>query len=129
MAEQQIIKYAPQWNNITVDNVLSGNYSSTKQVTFIQQLLTYSLITGTEVDIGEIIYSDLDPSKVTDIELMTHMIAINNQRDSVSPLPLAIKLKKGKSQTVISTLPKSQGPEASGALSKKSKRPVQKATH
>nr|GEU98510.1 hypothetical protein [Tanacetum cinerariifolium] len=39
--------------------VLGGNYSSTKKVNSIQQLLAYSLITGTEVDIGEIIYSDL----------------------------------------------------------------------
>ncbi|GJY85607.1 hypothetical protein Tco_0499633 [Tanacetum coccineum] len=39
--------------------VLGGNYSSTEQFNSIQQLLAYSLITGTEVDIGEIIYSDL----------------------------------------------------------------------
>ncbi|GJQ89586.1 hypothetical protein Tco_0000725 [Tanacetum coccineum] len=65
MAEQQTIKYAPQWTNMTVDNmifqtnnvVLGGNYSSTEQVNSIQQLLAYSLITGTEVDIGEIIYN------------------------------------------------------------------------
>ncbi|GJU42366.1 hypothetical protein Tco_1195323 [Tanacetum coccineum] len=118
-----------------VIQVLGGNYSSTEQVNSIQQLLAYCLITGTEVDIGEIIYSDLvtkllnksslkyvsyprfiscalqvllgsdytqdekfgflpgipsnsnftkDPSKVTDIELMTHMIAINNHKDSVA---------------------------------------------
>ncbi|GJY60715.1 retrovirus-related pol polyprotein from transposon TNT 1-94 [Tanacetum coccineum] len=41
--------------------VLGGNYSSTEQVNSIQQLLAYSLITRTEVDIGEIIYSDLGP--------------------------------------------------------------------
>ncbi|GJS52895.1 hypothetical protein Tco_0626257 [Tanacetum coccineum] len=156
--------------------VLGGNYSSTEQVNSIQQLLAFSLITGTEV-IGEIIYSDLvtkllnksrlkyvsyprfisyalqvllgldytqdkkfgflppilstsnftkDPSKVTDIELTSHMIAVNNQRESVSPPPLAAKSKKGKSQTVTTTLPKSQGPEASEALSKKSKRPKSK---
>nr|GEU54978.1 uncharacterized mitochondrial protein AtMg00810-like [Tanacetum cinerariifolium] len=39
--------------------VLDGNYSYTKQVNSIQQLLANSLITWTEVDIGEIIYSDL----------------------------------------------------------------------
>nr|GEW28082.1 retrovirus-related Pol polyprotein from transposon TNT 1-94 [Tanacetum cinerariifolium] len=145
-----------------------------EQVNSIQQLLAYSLITGTEVDIWEIIYNDLvtkilnnsrrkyisyprfiscalqvllsseytqdkifgflplilsnsnftkDLSKVTDIELTAHMIALNNRRDSVSPPLLASKTKKGKSQTVTSTLPKSQGPEALGALSKKSKRP------
>ncbi|GJV13323.1 hypothetical protein Tco_1354864, partial [Tanacetum coccineum] len=93
---------------------------------------------------GEIIYSDLDekfgflpgilsnsnftkdPSKVTDIELTAYMIVVNNQKDSVSPLPLAAKLKKGKSQIVTLTLPKSQGPEVLGALSKKIKRPKSK---
>ncbi|GJR51838.1 hypothetical protein Tco_1402359 [Tanacetum coccineum] len=39
-----------------VPEVLEGNYSSTEQVNSIQQLLAYSLITGIEVDIGEIIY-------------------------------------------------------------------------
>nr|GEX92275.1 hypothetical protein [Tanacetum cinerariifolium] len=67
-----------------------------------------------------------DPSKVTDIELTAHMVVVNNRRDSVSPPPLATKPKKGKSQTVTSTLPKSQGLEASGALSKKSKIPKSK---
>nr|GEV53406.1 hypothetical protein [Tanacetum cinerariifolium] len=42
-----------------VISVLDGNYSSTEQVNSIQQLLAYSLITWTEVDIREIIYSDL----------------------------------------------------------------------
>ncbi|GJX46498.1 hypothetical protein Tco_0271688 [Tanacetum coccineum] len=67
-----------------------------------------------------------DPSKFTDIELTAYMIAVNNLRDSVSPPPLAPKLKKGKSQTVTPTLPKSQGPEASGALFKKRKKPKSK---
>ncbi|GJZ11858.1 retrovirus-related pol polyprotein from transposon TNT 1-94 [Tanacetum coccineum] len=153
------------------------NYSSTKQVNSIQRLLAYCLITGTEVDIGEIIYSDLitkllnksrlkyvsyprfiscalqvllgsdytqdekfrflpgilsnsnftkDPSKVTNIELTANMIAVNDQKDLVSPLTLAAKPKKGKSQTVTPTLPKSQGSEVPGALSKKSKRPKSK---
>ncbi|GKA82360.1 hypothetical protein Tco_0789108 [Tanacetum coccineum] len=106
--------------------VLGGNYSFTEQVNSIQQLLAYSLITRTEVDIGEIIYSDLDPSKVTDIELTAHVIAINNRRDAVSPPPLVAKPKKGESQTVALTLPKSQGLEASGALSKKRKKPKSK---
>ncbi|GJX81374.1 hypothetical protein Tco_0330855 [Tanacetum coccineum] len=87
--------------------VLGGNYSSTKQVNFIQQFITYSLITATKIDIGEIIYSDLD---------------------SVSPLPLSTKKKKKKTQTVTPTLPKSQGPKASGALSKKRKEPKPEKT-
>nr|GEV68825.1 retrovirus-related Pol polyprotein from transposon TNT 1-94 [Tanacetum cinerariifolium] len=67
-----------------------------------------------------------DPSKVTGIELTAHMITVNNQKDSVSLLPLSIKPKKGKSQTMTPTLPKSQGSESFGALSKKSKRPKSK---
>nr|GEW78914.1 hypothetical protein [Tanacetum cinerariifolium] len=64
-----------------------------------------------------------DPSKVTKIELTAHMIAVNNQRDSVSPPSLFAKPKKGKYQTMTPTLPKSQGLEALGALSKKRKNP------
>ncbi|GJS35288.1 hypothetical protein Tco_0533670 [Tanacetum coccineum] len=127
-----------------VIQVLGENYSSTEQVNSIQQLITYSLITRTKVDIGEIIYSGLnenfgylpsimsnfnfskDPSKVTEIELMAHMIDVNNQKDSVSPLPLSAKKKKGKTQTMTPTIPKSQGLEASGALSKKRKQPKPK---
>ncbi|GJV22337.1 hypothetical protein Tco_1371357 [Tanacetum coccineum] len=115
MAEQRPIKYAPQWTNMTVDNVIFQtnnvvgsrmNYSSTEQVNSIQQLLAYNLITGTEVDIGEIIYSDLDPSKVTDIELTAHMIAVNNRRDSMSLPPLAAKPKKGN--LLVGTIPDPQ---------------------
>ncbi|GKC19666.1 retrovirus-related pol polyprotein from transposon TNT 1-94 [Tanacetum coccineum] len=162
-----------------VIQVLGENYSSIEQVNSIQQLITYSLITGTKVDIEEIIYSDhvtkllnrsrlryvsyprfiscaleallgleytqdenfgylpgilsnsnisKDPSKVTEIELTTHMITVNNQKDSVSPLPLSAKKKKGKSQSVTPTLPKSQGPKAFGALYKKRKQPKPKKT-
>ncbi|GJZ74229.1 hypothetical protein Tco_0638375 [Tanacetum coccineum] len=56
------------------------------------------------------------------------MIVVNNRKDSVSPPPLVAKPKKAKPQTVASTLPKSQGPEASGALSKKRKQPKPKRT-
>nr|GEU85646.1 hypothetical protein [Tanacetum cinerariifolium] len=159
--------------------VLCENYSSTKQVNSIQQLLAYRLITKTEVDIGEIIYNDIvnkllnksklkyvsyprfisctlqvllgydytqdvkfgslhgilsnsnftkDPSKVFNIELTAHMIVVNNHKDSVSPPPLYLKQKKGKSQTVTPTLPKSQGPEAFETLFKKRKLPKPKKT-
>ncbi|GKC35550.1 hypothetical protein Tco_1047934 [Tanacetum coccineum] len=129
-----------------VIQVLDENYSSTKQVNSIQQPITYSLIIGTKVDIGEIIYSDLDekfryplgilsnsnfskdPSKVTEIELTAHMVAVNNQKDSVSPLPLSGNKKKVKSQIVTPTLPKSQGPKTSRALFKKIKQPKPKKT-
>nr|GFB02072.1 hypothetical protein [Tanacetum cinerariifolium] len=51
------------------------------------------------------------------------MIAVNNRKDSVSPPRLVTKPKKGKSWTVAPTLPKSQGPEDSGALPKKRTKP------
>ncbi|GJR50531.1 retrovirus-related pol polyprotein from transposon TNT 1-94, partial [Tanacetum coccineum] len=115
--------------------VLGRNYSSTEQVNSIQQLITYSLITGTKDEKfgylpGILSNSNFskDPSTVTKIELTAHMIAVNNKKDSVSPLPLFAKKKKGKSQTVTPTLPNSQCPEASRALSKKRKQPKPKKT-
>nr|GEZ65517.1 hypothetical protein [Tanacetum cinerariifolium] len=137
MAEQQTIKYAPQWNNMTMDNVHSRNYSFTEQVNFIQQLLAYSLIIGTEIDIGEIIYSDLvtkllNKSRLKYVSYPRFILCAlqvllgpdyTQDKNLVSPPPLAAKPKKGKSQIVTSTSPKSQDPEASGVLSKKSKRP------
>ncbi|GJS58915.1 hypothetical protein Tco_0653699 [Tanacetum coccineum] len=47
---------------------------------------------------------------------------------SVSPLTFSPKKKKGKPQSVTQTLPNSQGPETSGALSEKRKRPKSKKT-
>nr|GEV28699.1 hypothetical protein [Tanacetum cinerariifolium] len=151
MAEQQTIKYASQWTDMSVDNVifktnnvvLDGNYSFTEQVNSIQQLLAYSLITRTEVDIEEIIYSDLvtkllNKSRLKYV-LYPRFIFFALQvllgfeytqdkkiRDSVSLPPLVAKPKKGKSQTVAPTLPMSQDPEASGALSKKRTKPKSK---
>nr|GEV64300.1 hypothetical protein [Tanacetum cinerariifolium] len=75
---------------------------------------------------GNYSFTEQDQSKVTEFEMTAYMIAVNNPKDSVSPPPLVAKPKKGKSQTVTSTLPKSQGPEALGALSKKGKRPKSK---
>nr|GEV39589.1 hypothetical protein [Tanacetum cinerariifolium] len=184
MAKQQTIKYAPQWNNMTMDNVifqtnnvvgnfnylpnvptykpimkflrncllynaftncpsvvyqnflrefwstavafdpflstdepekcplkeflikvLNENYSSTKQVNSIQQLLAYSLIIRIRVDIEEIIYNDLGVSVSTSF---------------------GCKDKKGKSRSMALTLPKSQGLDASEVLSKKRTKPKSK---
>ncbi|GKE05084.1 hypothetical protein Tco_1397102 [Tanacetum coccineum] len=140
-----------------VIQVLGENYSSTEHINSIQHMIAYYLITGRKVDIGEINYNDLvtnltssdytpfetfgsshtilsnsnfskDPSKVIKIELTTPMIAVNNQKDSVSPLPFSRKKKKVKSQTVTPTLPKSQGLKASGTLSTKRQNPKSKKT-
>ncbi|GKA18768.1 hypothetical protein Tco_0698683 [Tanacetum coccineum] len=139
----------------------------------------YCLLTGTKVDIGEIIYSDLvtkltnksrqkyvsytrfascalevllgleythdasfrssptilsnsnflkDPSKVTLIELTAFMVAVNNNEKSENLFPFFVKKKKGKSQTVTTTLLQSQGPEASVTLPQKRKKPKSKKT-
>ncbi|GJT74943.1 putative reverse transcriptase domain-containing protein [Tanacetum coccineum] len=64
-----------------------------------------------------------DPSKVTLIELTASIIAVNNHETLVSTLLFSIKRKKKKFQTVTQTLPKSQGPEAPRALSKKRTKP------
>lgn len=128
-------------------------------------LMAYSLITGTEINMGEIIYSDLitkllsktrntcmsyprfiscalerlldsdntkdvkigftynilspshfkkDPAQVHLIALTDHMIFVINHADSVSPPPLSLKKKGGKSQTATPTLPKLQDSETSG---------------
>nr|GEV49017.1 retrovirus-related Pol polyprotein from transposon TNT 1-94 [Tanacetum cinerariifolium] len=124
---------------IFVIQVLGGNYSSTKQVNFIQQLLDYYLITSTKVDIGEINYSDLVTKLLNKFRLryisyprfiscsLQVLLGFDySQDDSVSLLPLSAKPKKGKSQTMTPTLPKSQGPESFRALSKKGKRPKSK---
>ncbi|GJZ25780.1 ty3-gypsy retrotransposon protein [Tanacetum coccineum] len=46
----------------------------------------------------------------------------------VTPLPFSVKKKKKISQTVTPTLPKSQGPEASGSLPQKRNKPKSKKT-
>ncbi|GJV29048.1 hypothetical protein Tco_1385496 [Tanacetum coccineum] len=47
-----------------------------------------------------------DPSKVTEFELTTSMIAVNNQEHSLSPLPFSRNKKKGKSQTMSKLNPR-----------------------
>ncbi|GKA45485.1 hypothetical protein Tco_0738281 [Tanacetum coccineum] len=116
-----------------VIQVLGRNYSSTKQVNSIQQLLAYCLITGTEVDIWEIIYSDL----VTKLLNKSRLKYVSYPRFISCALQVLLgsdytqdenfrKKKKGKYQTVTSTLPQSQGPEALGEISKKRQKPKSK---
>nr|GEX62990.1 copia protein [Tanacetum cinerariifolium] len=93
--------------------LLGSDYTQDEKFGFLPGILSNSNFTK-------------DPSKVTDIKMKAHIIAVNNQKDSMSLLLLAAKPKKGKSLTVTPTLPKSQGLEVSRALSKKSKRPKSK---
>nr|GEV78437.1 hypothetical protein [Tanacetum cinerariifolium] len=100
-----------------VIQVLDGNYSFIEQVNSIQQLLAYSLITGTEVDIGEIIYSDLVTKQLFKSRLKYGL--------SVST-SFGCKTKERDVLNCNFNLTQVTGPEASGALSKKSKRPMSK---
>nr|GEX27156.1 retrovirus-related Pol polyprotein from transposon TNT 1-94 [Tanacetum cinerariifolium]GEX28021.1 retrovirus-related Pol polyprotein from transposon TNT 1-94 [Tanacetum cinerariifolium] len=109
------IKYIlyPRFISYALQVLLGSEYTQDKKIRFLPPVLSnFNFIK--------------DLSKVTDIELTSHMIIENNQRDSLSPPPLVAKPKKGKSQTVAPILPKSQGPEASGALSKKRTKPKSK---
>ncbi|GJT86669.1 hypothetical protein Tco_1068386 [Tanacetum coccineum] len=129
-------------NPILLDNthVLSENYSFTKQVNSIQQLIAYCLLTRTKVDIGEIIYSDLitrftnksrqryvSYPRFVSCALEVLLSSDYTQDESFGspptilmiPLPFTVKKKKGKSQTMTPTLPQSQGPEASEEPEKK----------
>ncbi|GKA02591.1 hypothetical protein Tco_0675372 [Tanacetum coccineum] len=87
-----------------VVQVLGGNYSSTEQVNLIQQLFAYYLLTGTKVDIGEIIYSDL----VTRLTNKSRQIYVSYPRSVLCALAV--------------------GPEALGLLLYKRKKPKSKKT-
>nr|GEU30165.1 hypothetical protein [Tanacetum cinerariifolium] len=104
-------------------HVLRGNYSSTEQVNLIKQLFAYCLLTETKGSdesfrSSPTILSNLnfskDSSKVTPIKLKTFMGAVNNCENLVTPLPFTVKKKKREVSYCGSTLPQSQGLEASG---------------
>ncbi|GKD83252.1 hypothetical protein Tco_1350091, partial [Tanacetum coccineum] len=122
-----------------VIQVLGGNYSSTKQVNSIQQLIEYCLTTRTKVDIGEIIYSDL----VTRLTNKSRQKYVSYRRFVLCALEVLLvieytqdknfkslsnKEKKTKSHTVSKPKPKTQGPEASGILPQKRKKPKTQKT-
>ncbi|GJU35009.1 hypothetical protein Tco_1183363 [Tanacetum coccineum] len=96
-----------------VIQALGGNYSSTEQINSIQQMITYCLMTGTKVDIGDIIYS----AQYTQDEKFRSLPGI-----LMSPLPFSGKKKKGKSHSMSKAKPTTQGPEASGTLPQKRKK-------
>ncbi|GKE82863.1 hypothetical protein Tco_1552863, partial [Tanacetum coccineum] len=148
MAEQQTIKYAPQWNNMTVDNVtfqtnnVVGNFNYPPNVPAYKPIINFLLncpLKKAFTNCPSAVYQNFlrefwstavayDPFPSTDETEQRPLreFLIKFLKDSVSPLPLAAKPKKGKSQTVTLTLPKSQGPEVLGALSMKCKRPKSK---
>ncbi|GKA45645.1 hypothetical protein Tco_0738441, partial [Tanacetum coccineum] len=125
-----------------VIQVLCGYYSSTEQVKSIQQLIAYCLFIGIKVDIGDIIYSDL----------ITRLINKSRQKYVSYPrfVSCALKVLLGyyytqdesfrSSPTILSNSNFSKdpskvtpieltafiGPEASGSLPQKRKKPKSK---
>nr|GEY83945.1 hypothetical protein [Tanacetum cinerariifolium] len=81
-----------------VIQVLSRNYSSTEHVNSIQQLITYSLITGIKVDIGEIIYSDL-VTKLLNKSRLRYVSYGHEASKALSKKRKQPKLKKTPSET------------------------------
>ncbi|GKD06495.1 hypothetical protein Tco_1181469, partial [Tanacetum coccineum] len=112
--------------------ILGGNYSSTEQINSIQQMIGYCLITGSEVDIEEIIYSDL----ITKLLSKSRLKYVSYPRFISCALEVLLEefsvsttffwKEKEKSRTVTLTLPQSQGLEASGTLPQKRKKPKSK---
>ncbi|GJY13299.1 hypothetical protein Tco_0382608 [Tanacetum coccineum] len=104
--------------------VLGGNHSSTEQINSSPQLIVFSLLTGTKIDIREIIYNDV----------LTRLMAKSRQKYVSYPRFISLspseKKRKTKTQTVTVTKPKpkSHGPEASEALCKKGKKAKTKNT-
>ncbi|GJY51869.1 retrovirus-related pol polyprotein from transposon TNT 1-94, partial [Tanacetum coccineum] len=96
--------------DIQFSTVLCARYqSNTKEshLTVVKRILMYLKVAMSLAEAEYVAAAGCcDPSKVIDIELTAHMIDVNNRMDSVSLPPLVAKPKKGKSQTVASTLPK-----------------------
>ncbi|GKC00653.1 hypothetical protein Tco_0986789, partial [Tanacetum coccineum] len=114
MSRQKYVSY-PRFISCALEVLLGSNYTQDENFRSSLAILSNSNFSK-------------DPSKVTPIELTTFIIVVNNRETSVSPLPFSVKKNKAKSQTVTLTLPKSQGLEASRALSRNRNKPKSKKT-
>ncbi|GJU35900.1 hypothetical protein Tco_1184254 [Tanacetum coccineum] len=83
--------------------------------TWFPMMMVFSLLKGTKIDIGKIIYTDLITRLLeTPRKKYVAYPSVVNHQASVSPTPLLKKLgKKKKSQTMTKPKTKSQGPEDS----------------
>ncbi|GJW63694.1 hypothetical protein Tco_0115578 [Tanacetum coccineum] len=121
-----------------IPEVLGRNYSSTEQVNSIQQLLAYCLITRTEVDIEDIIYSDLVTKLLNKSRLkyvsyprfiscaLQVLLGSNYTQDENFGFLPGILTKEREISNCDSNLTQVTGPEASEALSKKRQKPKSK---
>ncbi|GJV97377.1 hypothetical protein Tco_1548954 [Tanacetum coccineum] len=114
--EEMMIEYAPQCGDLTVESLVfqTNNVVEVLLGTQYTQDEKFGLLPGI---LSNSTFSK-DPSKVTEIELTSYMIAVNDQKDSMPPLTFSGKKKKVKSQTVTTTLPKpTKGSEQSHSVS------------
>ncbi|GJW89917.1 retrovirus-related pol polyprotein from transposon TNT 1-94 [Tanacetum coccineum] len=106
-----------------VIQVLGRNYSFTKQVNSIQQIFAYCLITRTEVDIREIIYSDLvtkllNKSRLKYVSCPRFIsCALQVLRGSLSKKSKRPKSKEPPTQTKVTPLKPTEGSEQSYPVS------------
>ncbi|GKD64606.1 hypothetical protein Tco_1306714 [Tanacetum coccineum] len=107
-SRQRYISY-PRFVSCALEELLGSDYPQDQKFRNLPNVLSQTNFTK-------------NPSKVTPIELTASMIDVINLESLVTPLPCSEKKKKKKSQTVIQPTPKSQGPEASRALSQKRKK-------
>ncbi|GKD67613.1 hypothetical protein Tco_1321703 [Tanacetum coccineum] len=86
---------------------------------------TFTTSTGIDYNNGEYVAHPFPEAIKAELaKIVTNPSYLDKtHKDSVSPLPFFGKKKKVKSHTVTPTLPKSQGPEASGSLPNKRQKP------
>ncbi|GJZ67021.1 hypothetical protein Tco_0630261 [Tanacetum coccineum] len=83
LSKLEYVSY-PRFISCALQVLMGSDYTQDENFSFLPGILSNSNFTK-------------DPFKVTDIELTAHMIDVNHQRDSMSPLPFSAKPKKGKS--------------------------------
>ncbi|GKE62841.1 hypothetical protein Tco_1513208 [Tanacetum coccineum] len=146
MAEQQTIKYAPQWNNMTVDNVTfqTNNVKSCYQLSLSGLSNFLKEFWSTDVSYDPFPSTD-ETEQCTLKEFLIKFSVLNRQRPLtlnftpfVHPLALIIIMVLGGNYSstkqvnsiqqllAYSLITGTEGPEIPGALFKKSKKPKSK---
>nr|GEX85298.1 reverse transcriptase domain-containing protein [Tanacetum cinerariifolium] len=153
MAANQAIEYAPQCCDLTIESLVFHNNHVVINFSYPQSALSYKeiyqlysateayyLLTGTRVDIGEIIYSDL-VTRMTNksrqkyvsylrfISCALEVLLGSNytQVENLGSSPTILE-KESEVSNCDSNLIQFTGPEALGALTKKRNKPKSKKT-
>ncbi|GKA37816.1 hypothetical protein Tco_0724381 [Tanacetum coccineum] len=136
MAVNQAIEYAPQCGDLTIESLVFLHQQCCREFwcTAIACDLNpladdFVVCPLKEFKIKFIVMNGKMPLTL-DFKTFTESVGLDYNKGTyvLRPSPEAIKEKKAKSQTMTPTLPKSQGPEDSGALSKKRNKPKSRKT-